>query len=257
MANPQTENGFTKIANELLGEIIKRDFSKRELKVIFAVIRFTYGFNRKEAELSVRFISESTGIKFHHLSTTINDLATKNILILSESETRKQGRNLKLNKDYDTWNINSSQNSNSSQKGNGSVPKKVTDSPKTVTLSGTKKESIKENIKKGDSQNLFNQNEDTELHTLQMIIKQDFPRIAKLKQQLTKQESEKLVNEYTIEEIKEVLDAMENYKDLNKRYISVYRTIKNWLKRHNRNNNNPRSNYSNQQQPSISLQNRI
>jgi phage replication O-like protein O len=223
MANPQIENGFTKIANELLEEIIKRDFSKRELKVIFSVIRFTFGFHRKEAELSLRFISESTGIKFHHLSTTINDLATKNILILSENETRKQGRILKLNKDYDTWNINSSQNSNSSQKGNGSVPKKVTDLPKTVTLSGTKKERYKENIKK----------EENNLHALEQYVIENCPDVSKLKQQLTKAQCEKLTSEFNMEVILQKLDAMENYKPLTKKYKSVYGTLKNWLKRDN------------------------
>lgn len=146
MASPQKENGFTSIANELLGEILKSDFTLRELKIILTVIRFTYGFNRKQAELSVRFISKATGIKFHHLANSINTLISKNVLTINDSDNHKQGRILKLNKDYETWNFESSQKSNSYQKSNGLVTEKVTDSVKTVTLTGTKKESIKENI---------------------------------------------------------------------------------------------------------------
>jgi len=143
MANPQKENGFTSIANELLGEILKSDFTLRELKIILTVIRFTYGFNRKEAELSVRYISKATGIKFYHLSDSINTLVSKNVLTINDSDNHKQGRILKLNKDYETWNFESSQRMNSSQKRNGLVPESGT---VRVPESGTKKENNKENI---------------------------------------------------------------------------------------------------------------
>lgn len=150
MANPQPDK-FTKISNELYEVILKTDFTLRELKIIFTVIRFTYGFNRKEAELSVRFISEATGIKFYHLSDSIKNLISKNVISVNDSDNHKQGRTLRLNKDYDTWKLNSSRKGNSSQKRNGLVPEKGT---VRVPESGTKKE-IKENIKKDIVQNEF------------------------------------------------------------------------------------------------------
>jgi|SRR3990170_4444333 len=143
MASPQKENGHTQIANELFEAILKSNFTLRELKIIFVVIRFTYGFNRKEAELSARFISNATGIKFYHVSNSINDLHKKNVLFFSDSKTHSQGRRIKLNKDYDSWNFNSSQKRNSSRKRNGTVPKKGTE---TVPETGTKKDN-KENLK--------------------------------------------------------------------------------------------------------------
>jgi len=145
MASPQKENGFTSIANELLGQILKSDFTLRELKIILTVIRFSYGFNRKQAELSVRFISEATGIKYHHISNSINTLIRKYVLTVNNSDNHKQGRVLKLNKDYETWNFDSYQKGNSYQKSNGSVTEKVTE---TVTEKVTKKENNKENINK-------------------------------------------------------------------------------------------------------------
>jgi phage replication O-like protein O len=144
MASPQKENGFTAISNELFKAILESPFTLRELKIIFTVIRFTYGFNRKEAELAVRFISKATGIKFTHVAESINTLQSKNILILSKSESHRQGRIIKLNKDYETWDIKRSQISNISLKSNGSVPEKVT---LTVPNRVTKKENNKENIK--------------------------------------------------------------------------------------------------------------
>ena len=103
MANPQIENGYTKIANELLEEIIKRDFSKRELKVIFSVIRFTYGFNRKESDLSSRYLEPITGIDQANISRTIKDLESKKILLIDKSNNHSQLNKISINKNYEQW----------------------------------------------------------------------------------------------------------------------------------------------------------
>ncbi len=139
MASPQKENGHIQIANELYEMILRSNFTLRELKVILTVMRFTYGFNRKEWELSVRFISKATGIKYQHISSSVTSLVEKNVIVISESNTHKQGRILKLNKDYETWNLNRSQSGYSSQNSDGSVPKRVTVRvPKTVTKKDNK-----------------------------------------------------------------------------------------------------------------------
>lgn len=146
MASPQKENGGTIIANELYDVILKIPLTLRELKVLLTVIRFSYGFNRKHAELSLRFISKATHIRFHHISNSIKSLQEKNIITLLESSKHKQGRKIKLNKDYETWNFDSSPKGNSSQEGNGLVPKKVTDS----SQKGNKEIQVKYNLNKGD-----------------------------------------------------------------------------------------------------------
>ena len=100
MANVQIENGFTKIANELFDVILISNLSLRELKILFCVIRFTYGFNRKEANLSARFIGKATGIKANHVFTSVRDLIEKKILL---SKNSKSGiiRKYQVNKDYE------------------------------------------------------------------------------------------------------------------------------------------------------------
>lgn len=103
MANPQIENGFTKIANELLEEIIKRDFSKREMKIIFAVIRYTFGFNRKESDLSSRYLEPVTGIDQANISRTIKDLESKKILLIDKSNNHSQLNKISINKNYEQW----------------------------------------------------------------------------------------------------------------------------------------------------------
>ena len=51
MANPQKENGFTPIANELLEQIIASGLNGNEMAVTFFIIRKTYGFQKKQDEI--------------------------------------------------------------------------------------------------------------------------------------------------------------------------------------------------------------
>lgn len=88
-------------------------------------------------------------------------------------------------------------------------------------------------------------------HPLQVYVHENMPNVAKLKNQLTAEQCEKLLAEYSRELIADVLMQMENFKQLNSKYASVYLTLNNWLKRRNnesttRNNpNNRGANYEN------------
>ncbi len=79
-------------------------------------------------------------------------------------------------------------------------------------------------------------------HPLQLWIKNNLPEVSRLENQLTETECEKLLAEYPDQMIRTVLNAMENYKPLLKKYKSVNLTLRNWLKRENSNatRNSPR-----------------
>lgn len=140
------ESGFTQINNELFEQIIKSDLTLRELKIVLSIIRYTHGFQRKKTELSVRFVAKLTGIKFQHIATTLKNLNDKNLVTFFDSTKHKQGRLIQLNENWK----NSSQKGdgiklNSSQKSDGRVPKRVTE---TVPKRVTKKERINKTLKK-------------------------------------------------------------------------------------------------------------
>jgi len=101
MADVQTENGFTRIANELLDAILIADLTKIELKIVLCVIRYTYGFKRKEWQLSIRFIQDKTCVDFSDINKCIKRLEGRNILLSSGKDYK--GRNITLNKDYESW----------------------------------------------------------------------------------------------------------------------------------------------------------
>lgn len=81
-----------------------------------------------------------------------------------------------------------------------------------------------------------------EEHPLQVHIKKNCPNISKLKTQLTYAEAERLVVEFPNDGLQAVIEAMENYKLLAQKSISVNLTIRNWIRR-NQNGTN-RKNYT-------------
>lgn len=72
-----------------------------------------------------------------------------------------------------------------------------------------------------------------DLHPLQKYVIDNFPNVSKLKTQLTKQNCIELLKNYSKETVKNVLMSMENKKDLNKKYTSVYLTCNNWCENDN------------------------
>jgi DNA replication protein DnaD len=74
-------------------------------------------------------------------------------------------------------------------------------------------------------------------HPLQIWIEENLQSVRKLSSQLTEKQIEELLKEYSIEKIKDILGAMENYKPLLTKYKSVNLTLRNWIKRDKDNNN--------------------
>ena len=101
MANPQKENGYVGIANELFEAICNARFTGRQYAVLLSVIRLTYGYNHKKSPISVRELSHMTGITHSHISETVSELIEKSVMI--EYGVHGQTRILGINKNYDEW----------------------------------------------------------------------------------------------------------------------------------------------------------
>lgn len=112
-ASPQVQDGHVRIANELLDAILLFPFSGRQQKIIMAVIRKTYGYNKTEDEIGLTQFAKLTGISTKHVSTVIGELVEMNVLLVSIGG---YARAIKLNKDYTLW---------ASPKNGGESPKKV------------------------------------------------------------------------------------------------------------------------------------
>jgi phage replication O-like protein O len=99
-ARPQLEDGYTRIANALYDAILLFPFSAREQKVVFTVIRKTYGYGKKEDDMSASQIGGMCGLARTHVTAALNSLAARNII------TKRPGRFgsiIGIQKDHRKW----------------------------------------------------------------------------------------------------------------------------------------------------------
>lgn len=103
MADVQPENGFTRIANPILENIIKLSLNGTQFRIIMLVWRETYGFNRKEHSLSETFIASRLGLQRQNIHREITGLFDSKILIAIHEATFNSSRVIAFNKNYDEW----------------------------------------------------------------------------------------------------------------------------------------------------------
>ena len=96
--NPQTEDGFIQFANELMEAIIKTKLTGREYQVFLLIIRLTYGYHKKEADISLSTIERFTGIKRSNSPKVLKALEQKHMI-------NRNGSRTSINKHYLEWSI--------------------------------------------------------------------------------------------------------------------------------------------------------
>lgn len=90
------EDGFTRIANELLEAVMLAGLSQHQLLVFMAVMRKTYGFNKKSDWVSNEQLSSLTGILPHKCSAAKSALVKRGIFT-------QIGRSVGINKTVSEW----------------------------------------------------------------------------------------------------------------------------------------------------------
>jgi phage replication O-like protein O len=104
MASPQLEEGYTKIANEIMDALCRMRIPGEERQVLDAILRKTYGWNKCEDKISMGQIAEMTGLKRQNVNRAIKSLSSKMITSVIKSDYK--GINiLKLNKNYEEWRV--------------------------------------------------------------------------------------------------------------------------------------------------------
>jgi phage replication O-like protein O len=106
MAAPQIENGYTRIANELLEAVCRLNISGSEMRILLYIIRRTYGFNRIYAEMPLTEIAEAVGMKTTHVSRALKKLREINLIELHPSKGIKP-QTISIVKDYQKWAVES------------------------------------------------------------------------------------------------------------------------------------------------------
>lgn len=91
-----TDNGYTRIANELLEAIASADLTARQLKLMLAYVRKTYGFNKKMDRIADEQISQLTGLSRQNVNKAKKELISMNCLIV-------EGSQIGINKEVSAW----------------------------------------------------------------------------------------------------------------------------------------------------------
>ena len=103
MRGPQLEDGYTRIANEILEAIARFPINATQFRILMVIWRYTYGFNRKSSELSQSFIAEATGLHKKQVQRELNELIKMNIIKVEKEASFSSPRVLKFNKYYQSW----------------------------------------------------------------------------------------------------------------------------------------------------------
>lgn len=103
MANPQCENGYTKIANELLEAICNRMTNSTWIRILLFTCRITYGWNRKEAQSNYQAYATKLNLTKDTIKSTLHELMDRKIVILAV--VSKEQFVVSICKNYDLWKI--------------------------------------------------------------------------------------------------------------------------------------------------------
>ncbi len=106
MENPQTENGYTKIANEILEVLSKSMPGFTEGQIIMCILRKTYGWNKKSDNISISQLVEMTGKSRRMIIYSIQNLEAKKMIKVfrsRKSSNESNTNNIAFNKNYSEW----------------------------------------------------------------------------------------------------------------------------------------------------------
>ena len=98
--NPQLEHGHTRLANELLEALVRYPFNGGELKVVLAVIRLTYGWQRRRSAIRQTDLARATDLSDREIRRVLASLRQQGVLF-RDRVTRPH--TFQLNKAYFGW----------------------------------------------------------------------------------------------------------------------------------------------------------
>ena len=133
------ENGYTRIANELLDYIGMADITARQYRVLSSVIRYTYGFQKKTAWITAEKVKNAINYSgnYTHISSDLRELKNRKILI-------QDGKKIGVNTNLSSWGLAKTKKPKTVTSTNEKVcdqnqshmePKTVTKKPEKIGLS--------------------------------------------------------------------------------------------------------------------------
>lgn len=183
MANPQLEEGFTRIANSILDALARTKLNGSQRRIIDVIIRNTYGYRKKIAMLSDSYISKITGMHPKQINREINSLVAMGIVVVESKGDYNSPRRIGLNKYFDNWTCNKTVGCSENVNTNEIVDRTTNDLVDGVpTDSLPIKENNKENIKKDIHHRKSFTSDSTEMRLVKHLLEKIKTNNAKFKE---------------------------------------------------------------------------
>lgn len=99
--SPELEDGYIRIANELFDAILKKLASYRHTKVVLAILRKTYGYQKKEDDITISQLAEMTGIHRNNVGAALKEL--EQMRVINPVRAGSYGLMIGINKRHAEW----------------------------------------------------------------------------------------------------------------------------------------------------------
>lgn len=97
--NPQVEEGYTKISDEFLEALCQSKLLNASTRIVLAIIRYTWGFEKTKAYIKNKAIVELTQLDRCRVSRILKQLKDQNV-VKNDNKTLEIG----INKRFKEWN---------------------------------------------------------------------------------------------------------------------------------------------------------
>jgi len=102
MVSPQLDDGYLRIAHEIVEQLAKLNLSSYEWRTLWVLWRKTWGWQQKIDKISITQFQKATGLKRRHQARALKALIDKNIVTcIGDSYIYKYS----FQKDYTKWKI--------------------------------------------------------------------------------------------------------------------------------------------------------
>jgi len=101
MANPQKEDGYTPIANEIVEALCKINLSAYESRVLWYLFRKTYGWSKKTDRIALSQFSRDIGLDRRLVFRALRGLSSKKMIVIYKDD--KGYVTYGFQKNYEKW----------------------------------------------------------------------------------------------------------------------------------------------------------
>ena len=100
MANPQVEDGHIDVANEIAEQLAKTYLSSVESRILWVIMRKTWGWHKKRDRISYSQLEEATGLNRRHIAPALKRLIARLIVTQTGNGHRLE---YGIQKNYELW----------------------------------------------------------------------------------------------------------------------------------------------------------